>query len=190
MDADLHSVAGNGQIPVQRCHDRAVLCARRFDLANCDCRQFRTRIARGSGLGRQPERWPRLLVRKNPPQQRAPIDVSLISPTLAFPAAHNAKVDTWFPGGCIRNRQPSLCKRNPRSFWEFMVCGNKVVHERRTGMKLEISERKRRPRLRHGGREGRKLCCLLSQCDEGRGLLLRHKWAPRNWPLRTPRANR
>src|SRR5271154_4405867 len=54
--------------------------------------------------------------------------LQLISPLSlrlwVFPAAHNAKVDTWFPGGCIRNRQLGFCKRNRMSFRELVVRGN------------------------------------------------------------------
>jgi hypothetical protein len=161
VDADLDAVARNGEIPMQRRHDGELdpLVASPLPIVLVVCSKLELRgdagwvANRNDGLACSFVRiFPRNFVRifpRNALQLMSPLSLRLG----VFPAAQNAKVDTWFRGGCIRNRQPGqpgLCKRNPRSFWEFMVCGNKRPMNAARGMRHGNQRRQAVPSWRNG----------------------------------------
>ena len=88
VDADLDAVARNGEIPMQRRHDGEfdALVASPLPIVVVVCSKLELRGTRG--LGRQSERWPRLLVRKTLPQKLLNLPetlsncISSISPTV------------------------------------------------------------------------------------------------------------
>ena len=112
MDAHPDAVAGNGEIPMQRRHDREfyALVASTLPIVIVVSSELELRgevgwvANRNDGLACSFVR----IFPSNALQLMSPLSLRL----WVFPAAHNAKVDAWFLGGCIRNRH-RLVQKEP-----------------------------------------------------------------------------
>jgi hypothetical protein len=94
---------------------------------------------------------------------------------------------------CLRNKTKPMCPERTRDVGPEVVdlVAWRIGGPRTPPRGQDASQRRQAvPAWRDGGREGRKLCCLFSECDEGRGLLLRHRRQARDRPLRIAGANR
>jgi hypothetical protein len=133
-DVHLHSVAGNGQIPVQRCHDREfyALVASTLPIVIVVSSELELRgevgwvANRNNGLACSFVK----IFPSNALQLMSPLSLRLwVFPLLTMQRLTLGSLEAAFEIGT------GLCKRNPRSFWEFMVCGNKRPMNAARGMR-------------------------------------------------------